>query len=90
LHTDGIIVCRKSSEGRSSKRADWPLAIPQISSPATAGSAPPPARGIGSTIRSTVEAKDSTLQIADFLECLKDAEVDRRGGTLSYFTASSL
>jgi hypothetical protein len=40
-------------------------------------------------IHSTVEAKDSILQIADFLEALKDAEADREG-TLSSFTASSL
>jgi hypothetical protein len=40
-------------------------------------------------IRSTVEAKDSFLQVAAFLEGLKDAEADREG-TLSSFTASSL
>jgi hypothetical protein len=40
-------------------------------------------------IRSTIEAKDSVLRIANFLEGLKDAEADRKG-TLSSFTASSL
>jgi chromosome segregation ATPase len=40
-------------------------------------------------IRSTVEAKDTVLRVADFLEGLKDAEANQEG-TLSSFTASSL
>jgi hypothetical protein len=40
-------------------------------------------------IRSTVEAKDSVLWVADFLEGLKVAEADR-DGTLSSFTTSIL
>jgi hypothetical protein len=89
LHTDGITVYRKSSEGGPSKRADWPLAVPQVSSPAPASFAPPPAGGTGSTIRSTVEAKDSVLRVADFLEGLKVAEADC-DDTLSSFTTSIL
>jgi hypothetical protein len=82
-------VCRKSSEGGPSKRADQLLAIPQVSLVADAGSAPPPAGGTSSMIHSTVEAKDSTLRIADFLEGLKDVEAGREG-TLSSITTSSL
>jgi hypothetical protein len=40
-------------------------------------------------ICSTIEANDSILQVAAFLEGLKDAEADR-DGTRSSFTASSL
>jgi hypothetical protein len=64
------------------------MAIPQVSSPAPTSSAPPVGK-TGSTIRSTVKAKDSVLQITDFLEALKDAEADQEG-THSSFTASSL
>jgi hypothetical protein len=89
LHTDGIIVCRKSSEGEPSKHTDRTLAIPWAYSPTATASTPPPAGGTSSTIRSTIEAKDSVLRIVDFLEGMKDAEADREG-TLSSFTASSL
>jgi hypothetical protein len=71
------------------KHADQPLAVPHASSPVAAGSAPPPAGGTGSTIRSTIEAKDFALRIVDFLEGVKDVEANQEG-TLSSFTASSL
>jgi hypothetical protein len=60
-----------------------------VPSPALASSTPPPTGGIGSTIHSTVEAKDSVLRVAAFLKGLKDVEADRED-TLSSFTASSL
>jgi hypothetical protein len=71
------------------KRADQPLIVPHVSSPAPASSTPPPTGGTGSTFYSTVEAKDSVLWVAVFLEGLKDAEADQEG-TISSFTASSL
>jgi hypothetical protein len=40
-------------------------------------------------IRFTVEANDSVLRVAAFLEGLKDAKADWEG-TISSFTASSL
>jgi hypothetical protein len=40
-------------------------------------------------IRSAVEAKDSIMWVADFLEGLKDAEADQEGA-LSSFTALNL
>jgi hypothetical protein len=61
MHTDGVIVCRKSFEGGPSKRADRPLAIAHVSSLAVASFTPPPAGGAGLMIRSTIEAKDSVL-----------------------------
>jgi hypothetical protein len=57
MHTNGITICRKSSEDGSLKCADQPLVVPQVSSPAVAGSAPPPAGGTCSIIRSTIEAR---------------------------------
>jgi hypothetical protein len=60
MHTDGVIVCRKSFEGGPSKRADRPLAIAHVSSLAVAGFTPP-AGAAGLMIRSTIEAKDSVL-----------------------------
>jgi hypothetical protein len=71
------------------KRADRPLAVPQVSSSAPASSAPPHAGETGSMICSAVGAKDSVLRVAAFLEGLKDAKADREG-TLSSFIASSL
>jgi hypothetical protein len=65
------------------------MAVQQASSPAAAAFAPPLAGGTSSTIRSTIEAKDSALRITDFLEGLKVAEANQEG-TLSSFTASSL
>jgi hypothetical protein len=40
-------------------------------------------------ICSTIEAKDSVLQVANFLEGLRDAEANQEG-TLSSFTTSAL
>jgi hypothetical protein len=71
------------------KCADQSLAVPHVSSPIVVGSAPPPVGGTSLMIRSTVEAKDTVLRVADFLEGLKDAEANREG-TLSSFTTSSL
>jgi hypothetical protein len=67
MHTNGITICRKSSEDGSLKCIDQPLVVPQVSSPAVAGSAPPPAGGTCSIIRSTIEAKGSILRITNFL-----------------------
>jgi hypothetical protein len=45
--------------------------------------------GTGLMICSTVEAKDYVLQVARFLEGLKEVEADQEG-TLSSFTTSSI
>jgi hypothetical protein len=74
LHIDGVTVCRKSSEGRTSKWVDQLLAV---------------AGGVDLMIRSAVEAKDSIMWVVDFLEGLKDAEADQEGA-LSSFTALNL
>jgi hypothetical protein len=71
------------------KHTDRLLVVLHVSSHAPASSAPRQAEGTCSMIRSTIEAKESILQVAAFLEGLKDAETDQEG-TLSSFTASSL
>jgi RAB protein geranylgeranyltransferase component A len=45
--------------------------------------------GVGLTIRSNVETRDSAQRILEYLESLKDVEADQEG-TCSSFAASNL
>jgi hypothetical protein len=57
---DRITICRKTSKSESSKAARQQLAGKQMISSVATTSVPPPAGGIGWTIRSHTEARHST------------------------------
>jgi hypothetical protein len=74
------------------KHTDQQPLVAQISLSTATAFVPPPVRGAGGTglrICSTAEARDSARWLADFLEGLKDIEIDREG-THSSFTPLSL
>jgi hypothetical protein len=74
-----MAVHRKSSAGGSSKNIDKPIATHQTIPPAVFASTPSSTKGTSWTILSTTDAWNFSRCVTEFLEDLKNREVNWEG-----------
>jgi hypothetical protein len=90
LYTDCMIFYGKSTKSRLLKATEQRSAIVQTTPSTVAISAPPPMVGTGLMIFSNAEASQSTRQVLQYLEILKDAKAEREGNQCSFTTSGYL
>jgi hypothetical protein len=83
-----VTICRKTSEGGSSEHTDQKLTTTQTVSSMGVAPVPPPTGGTALMILSYAGACDSSRQLIEYLDGLKDAKADRKGTSLSFTTST--
>jgi hypothetical protein len=90
LYVDYMAICRKSTKSESSNAvARQPVGKQTILS-VTAASVPPHVVGIGLTICSNAEARQPTQRVLQYLESLKNADVEQEGNQFIFTTSGYL
>jgi hypothetical protein len=90
LQSDDITICGKSTASGPSKHTDKLPVIRQIIPSAVTTHVPPPTGVTGFMIWSTAKAWDSSRHLTEFLESLKNVEVDREGTHFSFYYSNPL
>jgi hypothetical protein len=82
-----MIICRKPDKSESSKAAKQQPDIRQITPSVVVSSILPPMAGIGLTTCSNADARHCARRVLQYVDSLKDTEIDQEGNKSS-FTAS--
>jgi hypothetical protein len=85
IYSDSVTVRSKPTASDPSKHTNKQPAIIQTVSPTITAATPPLTEVIGSTVLSTTDAWDSSRRVTEFLEGLKNREVDREGIPSSFY-----